>query len=648
MSSILTIIGKGRLADAVAEALSPQYELQRLPELEVPLPAGTKFFLVLDDFWNPKNHQHAERVSREFKIDWMRVFLSFGEGIVGPWVQPDREGCSQCADSRKILAADDRSDLWRIQQSLKQNEENINDEWLSESLLMQMVQLILNEVQKVWKGESSLLEDHIYKVSMKTLACSRHYILPEATCSVCSHLPEDSAEAAVISLQPSLKVSKNSYRCRSMTDLRSALSKDYLDPNTGMFNSRMSDLQTSFADVIVNLPLFNGNEGTAGRTNCYASSEMTAMLEGLERSCGIDPKGKKTVVYDCYRNLDCALHPLDVGVHSKEQYAKPDFPFTAFDPDKKMNWVWGYSLQKEEPILVPERLAYYSMGCGDGIMFETSNGCALGGSLEEAIFHGIMEVLERDSFLMTWYARLSLPPIDPYSSHDEELHLMIDRMREEAGYDLFLYNATMEHGIPSVVTITKKRDPQSEGLHLICAAGAHLDPVRAVKSAIFESVGMIRPLNKEFEKNRSDYLKMLDHSSLVKKMDDHGMLYGLQEAEERLHFLLRQNRPMQSFDEGFPSSASNPDLTEDLRNILQVLRELSLDVIVIDQTTPEISRNGLHCVKVLIPGMLPMTFGHHLTRVTGLNRVLTVPKRLGYTKRDLKIDELNPFPHPFP
>ena len=49
-------------------------------------------------------------------------------------------------------------------------------------------------------------------------------------------------------------------------------------------------------------------------------------------------------------------------------------------------------------------------------------------------------------------------------------------------------------------------------------------------------------------------------SSLVQKMDDHGMLYGLPEAEERLQFLLDDNRPLRTFDEEFKwkSSACRP------------------------------------------------------------------------------------------
>ncbi len=113
---------------------------------------------------------------------------------------------------------------------------------------------------------------------------------------------------------------------------------------------------------------------------------------------------------------------------------------------------------------------------------------------------------------------------------------------------------------------------------------------------------------------------MLQDSSLVRKMDDHGMLYGLPEAQERLQFLLDDNRPLRTFDEEFKWKSGHADLTDDLRDVLQEFSRLNLDVIVVDQTIPEIKRNGLFCVKVLIPGMLPMTFGQHLTRVTGLER----------------------------
>jgi len=68
----------------------------------------------------------------------------------------------------------------------------------------------------------------------------------------------------------------------------------------------------------------------------------------------------------------------------------------------------------------------------------------------------------------------------------------------------------------------------------------------------------------------------------------------------------------------------------------------------VDQTSPEHRAGGFVCVKVIIPGTLPMTFGHHHRRVDGLPRLATVPHRLGYAARPLAPSDLNPHPHPFP
>ncbi|MEC3884653.1 TOMM precursor leader peptide-binding protein [Halobacillus sp. HZG1] len=648
MSTFITAVGEGVLLDHVVKELKAHYEVTCIRSLEMPVPENTDLLLVLEDGWNPASSIMGEKIAREYGIGWLRGFVAFGEGVIGPFVTPDSAGCSQCADVRRIMTGSDREDLWNIQHTLLEGAQARQDEWVSRNGIQQMACVICHEVNLWSEGKRVRTDQAVHLVNMRTLENSRHLFLPDSQCPMCSSLVDDSPLLAEMTLKPSMKISEDSFRSRSMEELSTFLTKDYLDPRTGLLNHKMIDFETPFADVIVNLPLMNGNEGSAGRTNSYAVSEKTAILEGLERFCGMDPKGKRTKVYDCYSNLESALHPLDVGVHSAEQYAEKGFPFTPYHPDKKMNWVWGYSLLKNTPILVPERLAYYSMGCGGGYIFETSNGCAIGGSREEAIFHGMLEVLERDSFLMSWYAELPLPRIDPRSSGDQELHMMIDRMKEIAGYDLYLYNATMEHGIPCILTIIKKSIVDTGDLNMICAAGAHLDPVKAVKSAVFESVGMIEPLNKEFKKNKENYVKMLHDSSLVKKMDDHGMVYGLPEAEERLGFLLNQDRPLQSFEEAFQMKPTHPDLTEDVKGLLEVFRELNRDVIAVDQTSSELARNGLHCVKVLIPGMLPMTFGHHLRRLEGLNRVLEVPKKLGYTNRHLTPGELNPYPHPFP
>ncbi|MBA4602464.1 TOMM precursor leader peptide-binding protein [Thermoactinomyces mirandus] len=648
MSSVVVVVGEGLLADFVSEKLSTKCHVVRQTDLQAGVPEVADLALVLHDAWQPSVHHKVEEVFQPVNIPWLRGFVAFGEGVIGPLVRSGTPGCSLCADRRRLMAGIDRKEMWELQQRLAANGGISHDAWASRTGLLQMAHLLTAEAQRVLQGRRAHLEGRVFLINLKTLKSSRHFFLPDPECPVCGQLPDDSPIAARITLSPSLKISADSYRCRSMHDLKEVLVKDYLDCRTGLLNGKMHDLMSPFADASVNLPLLTADEGTAGRTHSYRESELTAILEGLERYCGLTPRDKRTVIRDSYRNLaDQALDPVKVGVHAKEQYARPGFPFKPFDPDRPIDWVWGYSFQKERPILVPKLLAYYCLGCGeDGFVYETSNGCALGGSLVEAIFYGILEVVERDSFLMTWYAQLPIPRLDPSSANNQELHLMINRLKAVTGYDLYLFNATMENGIPSVWAVAKNR--RSKGANIICAAGSHLNPVRAVKSAIHELAGMMPMLEEKFEANRDKYEQMLHDPFLVQQMEDHSMLYSLPQSEERLQFLLDENRPLRTFDEEFKWMARHADLTNDLKDILQVFRRLNLDVIVVDQTTPEIRRNGLHCVKVLIPGMLPMTFGYHFTRVTGLERVLRVPVELGYAKEPLTIEQLNPHPHPFP
>lgn len=430
MGTCVLMVGEGVLADFVYEKLSAQYQVVRQIDFEEGIPEETGLALVLHDAWHPSVHHKAEEVLRPLGIPWLRGFVSFGEGVIGPLVRPNTPGCSQCADMRRLIAGYDRKEMWELQRRMAVQGGIQRDAWASRTGLLQMAHLIVTETQRVLEGSRARLEERLFLINLKTLKNSCHFFLPEPLCTVCGQLPDDSPTAARISLQPSPKISADNYRCRPIEELKEVLVKDYLDYRTGLLNGKMHHFVLTFADVVVNMPLFIGDEGVAGRTHSYEVSELTAILEGLERYCGIEPRGKRTVVYDSYRNLaDQALNPLKVGVHAKEQYARPDFPFKPFHPDRPMNWVWGYSFLQERPILVPELLAYYSLGGGDGFVYETSNGCALGGSLEEAIFHAILEVVERDSFLMTWYAQLPLPRLDLNSANDKELQLMVERVR---------------------------------------------------------------------------------------------------------------------------------------------------------------------------------------------------------------------------
>ena len=66
---------------------------------------------------------------------------------------------------------------------------------------------------------------------------------------------------------------------------------------------------------------------------------------------------------------------------------------------------------------------------------------------------------------------------------------MIQRLYTITGYELHAFNATMEHGIPSLWVIAK--NTRENGMNVVLRWRLSFGPVRALKSAIHEIAGML-------------------------------------------------------------------------------------------------------------------------------------------------------------
>ena len=115
MAAEILMDGKGLLADFVYNQLSENYSIKRQSILEE-VSDEIELVLVLHDFWHPSVYQKAEERFRSLRLPWLRGFVSFGEGIIGPFVRPDTQGCSCCADMRRMIASPDRQEMWEFQE----------------------------------------------------------------------------------------------------------------------------------------------------------------------------------------------------------------------------------------------------------------------------------------------------------------------------------------------------------------------------------------------------------------------------------------------------------------------------------------------------------------------------------------------------
>ncbi|WP_170322678.1 TOMM precursor leader peptide-binding protein [Acrocarpospora macrocephala] len=511
--------------------------------------------------------------------------------------------------------------------------------------------LICDLVASVAAGERT---PHVYQVRLDSLEITRAALLPDSMCPACGTPAPDLPESATVELPPRIKPDPAAVRLRSASDLDLPIDA-LVNPVCGMLGGiAFRDFYgTATAPVTGAFKIrsrWRLHEGYwSGHASSYGASERYAVLEGLERHAGVMARGKAVTVYDTYANLaPDALDPSGLGYHA-DMY-QGNTVYEQFSPDLPMHWVWGYSLRDKREVLVPEQLVYYLDQRADERLFvqECSNGCASGACLEEAILYGLLELIERDAFLLSWFGKARMAEIDPASCANLTVQLMIDRVGLQ-GYDLRLFDTRVDLPVPAITAVAVRRDG---GLGTIClAAGASLDPLDAVRAAVCETASYVPSFPTRVEQKLDEAREMAADYWKVTELTHHSLLYGLPEMADKSDFFLK-DAPMRSLDELHADWTRQRPLTDnlsdDVRYLVDLIAGIGSDVIVVEQTSPEQAALGLRTACVITPGLVPIDFGwarqrvlHHPRLDAFVARGQNGPDQLGATGRHL-------CPHPFP
>jgi ribosomal protein S12 methylthiotransferase accessory factor len=658
----VAVLGDGPLAGSLRAALGVSHDLPP-PE---PRPAGGTqpgsapawVVVVAETAFLPTGLERANHWLRGHRTTGLPVHASWDATTIGPVLLPDQPGCYRCLQTRRRAAraggpTADR-ELW---QRFATGRLAAPPPVLTAPLLATVAALVADECDRLHTGQPPRTRHAVLRVHPSALTVDRHRFLPDPACEVCGGVPGDAAELALVALQPRPKADPDSCRTGA-TPRHRELVERFVDPLAGLIHSVQVDYSGTTVNATAAIHIGADEGGPArdfaatgsGRSLDRDSSVTVAILEALERYAGLTADlGKRTVVRASYRELPEpeAVDPRTLGLPRPELLPTSD-GYVEYHPDLPMPWVWGWSFRRARPVLVPETIGYYYRRQGPQIAYECSSGCALGSCLEEAILHGIFEVAERDGFLLTWYARLPVPQIDWRTVPDPVTRLLAARLEATTGDRLHLLNTTMPEGVPSIAAMVVDESDRPGYAKAFFGGGAHLSPDLAIRSAVREvalSDGRSPLPAAEAERARA----MLADPDLVTELEHHGWVYYLPESWPRLAFL--RHGPVVSLAEAFPPGhrpALSQDLAEDLRYAVERYLRGGLDVVVVDQTIPEHRAAGLACTKVVIPGTLPMTFGHRHRRAAGIPRLHTTPVLLGYRSEPLPVGEINPHPHPFP
>ena len=491
-------------------------------------------------------------------------------------------------------------------------------------------------------------------LDLETLRVDRAPVVPDPECPCCDVRVPDGGQGAEVRLASAPKEDPAGFRCRPIESYDLAL-EAFVNPVAGMMGPSVAPdlVSVSTASTVGAFTMRSGaylrESYWGGHTTSYARSAKVGLLEGMERFAGMRPRAKRTAVVASLDELgDSALDPRTVGVYDDAFYAGQS-DTEPFSPSLRIPWVWGWSLRDRRPVLIPEVTAYYHApgGLRHRYVQESSNGRASGGALAEAVYFGLMEVIERDAFLIGWYGRARLPEIDPASSEAPATRAMVDRLAMY-GYRARFFDTRITFPVPVITAVAERIDG---GAGAVCfGAGAGWDPEAAMGAGLCEIATDAVNLRARTLRDEARLTAMAEDFDRVKVLHDHPLMYGLPRMARYADHLLKgrdeaERVPLSALRAGHAPAA---DLREDVAAAVAAVTDRGFDVLVVDQTMPVQRALGLHTVAVIVPGLVPIDFGWSRQRALHMPRVRTALREAGRLPRDLTAQDLHRVPHPFP
>ena len=346
-----------------------------------------------------------------------------------------------------------------------------------------------------------------------------------------------------------------------------------------------------------------------------------AIAEAIEYYCITHESGK--YIHASYKKLDTkAIDPLRFVPFSQSQLAQNKYKKFIVTHDSELNWLNGYSLTNNKKVLIPASLAYANYNSRQNeepvIRMPISTGSACGFSQSFALYRGLCEMIERDSYMISFLPEMEkkLVTID-----SDDKVFMIKRRIERYGFEVYYINTSLDTSVNTFVCILIDRSGIAPA---VCVGlGGDLNPEKAIITASYEAVRRhITNRNSFFRPNRKSAPKKYSFDWVLwRKFQLWSAPHMIREAEE----IIRAARSVKFKNLKNKEQISN-DKNVDL--IVNELRQLNCEVFFVDMRTLEVAQTGLFVTKVLSPEMVPLWRDDRFPYL-GVKRLYEVPKKFG-------------------
>ena len=339
----------------------------------------------------------------------------------------------------------------------------------------------------------------------------------------------------------------------------------------------------------IGLPVFSAIRPTSqeGAISIYGGkgisvehAKASAMMEGFERYSA--EKQDENTVNGTILEISSKCNIIDIeSLNLPKDFKKENIETI------NLEWNICHDLISGEDYYVPSNAIYHPYVLEDNscqnLFKSNTNGLASGNSLEEAILHGIFEVIERDAWSIFELTHKNSRQIDLDSIESDVINDALKKFSDNE-INIKLMDLTADIKVPTIAASADDTLLKDAGL-LTLGIGTHLDPEVAVLRALTE-VAQSRATQIHGAREdtvRADFARTAGYERM-KRINKH----YFEDEKDKIALSDIENK-------------STDSITKDIDIVLDELKRNEIEhVLYYDLTRPELNVN---VVRIIIPTM---------------------------------------------
>lgn len=368
--------------------------------------------------------------------------------------------------------------------------------------------------------------------------------------------------------------------------------------------------------------------------NVWGSGFALNKHESIVKALG---ESAERVFLSLYKKEDLLRTSIDAQVKT----STPDTFFNPIEKDtflfekeeihtKPLHWVNVHDERTNKRLAIPAQYVFWNyneavQGDEPFLRESNSNGCAAHTTQEKWKLEGLLELLERDGFVVHWLNSNAPDRIDLHSIRSKKIQKLISEIQKYQ-FELHILDTSADVHIPIYTAVLLDRSGQGPAVTI--ASSAALNVNNALEKVLTELLGvytLLRLQDMHVTETTADAEQV--------KFNQMGRLswWADMKNQHQIDFFLQGNVVPLHTKTYDPSITSYDEL-------MKVLQAKNFTILSYEVTDPRLDAIGLKCGKMIVPDLAPIYLDEY-----SRDAVYASPRVKHFNRGKMNIT-----PHPFP